>query len=149
VENGDLKLPNRSPGNELAVASLALLRELEASLETSQKALLARDLESIEQETREQMRLQQSLAILLENGLVSEKCNGMPQTILRRVCNPDTEQLLLTAQRVLHLGWVQATLLNRAQQSLQMISRLLAGPSATYVPPSCALRGHRTGCQNQ
>src|SRR5271170_1848410 len=50
--------------SDIMQAHLALLAELEASLQASQRALLSRDVASLEQHTAEQMRLQKALAIL-------------------------------------------------------------------------------------
>jgi hypothetical protein len=130
---------------ELAAAALALLSELEASLRASQKALLARDAEGIEQGTREQVGLQGALARLWAQdaarpaGSDSWRRAGTPR------CEPALAAALLAAQwRVLHLGRVQAGLLARAQRTLRMISNLLAGPEAVYgLPPGSSVPATR------
>jgi hypothetical protein len=125
----------RGRGNELAVASLAILRELEASLAASQKALLARDLEGITQGTREQVRLQRALGILWGKSMSADEI-GAPETALATQYGSEPDEFVAAAQRVLYLGRVQAALLARSQQTLKMISYLVAGPNATYEPPA-------------
>ena len=118
-----------NPAPELAAAAISVLLELEASLLSSQEALLARDLAGVEQGTREQVRLQRAFEIL--------RPWDAAQT---------SSELRATAMRILHLGRVQAALLDRAQRSLRMISNLLAGPEASYGPPLCGSDinpGHR------
>jgi len=119
--------------DELAQARLAILGELESSLEASQKALLARDLEGIERETREQVRLQRALAILGAPDAVpvGDRAVGgaRPQAEAPQDSASGSAQT-----RVLHLARVQAALLARAQRSAKMIAHLLAGPEAPYGP---------------
>jgi len=106
---------------------LTLLSELESSLAAGQRALLARDRLPFERLTEQQESLQQALAALVH----SSDCRGSGEPVSD---SPATSQLLACAARVLHLGRVQLALLRRAQRSLQMISRLAAGPQATYGP---------------
>jgi hypothetical protein len=111
------------------------LLELEASLLSSQKALLARDLAGVEQGTLEQMCLRRALEILRPWDGARTSDSEQPSSELRA-----------TAMRILHLGRVQGALLDRAQRSLRMISNLLAGPEANYGPPLCGRDlspGHR------
>jgi hypothetical protein len=116
-------------------ASLELLGELEASLEFTQKALLTRDLDGLEQGTREQMRWRQALAVLwAESGHPADAVE-MPGKF--RV--PAKLQAALSC--VLHMGRVQSFLLARAQRSLATMTHLLAGPQASYGPPKLA-RAH-------
>jgi hypothetical protein len=111
-------------------ASLELLGELEASLELTQKALLARDLDSLEQGTREQMRWRQALTVLWaesrDHADAQVDMHGEPS------------ELRAVLRRVLHLGRVQSFLLARAQRSLATMANLLAGPHASYGPPKLA-----------
>jgi hypothetical protein len=111
---------------------LALLRDLEASLEATQKAVLARDLDGLEQSTREQKQLQRALAILwAESGTPPQA--SLPTRL--ESCAPHlAAELRAAGMRVLHLGRVQAGLLVRAQRSLRMIAHLLAGPESNYSP---------------
>jgi hypothetical protein len=137
---------------ELAVSSLALLQELEASLEQSQRALLKRDLAGIEQGTREQIGLQQALAALWASA--APAVPAVPED--QRAADPaisfgplsfglresNLAPTVLAAQRrVLHLGRVQAAVLSRARQSLKMIFYLAAGPQTTYGPPTAGAIG--------
>jgi hypothetical protein len=96
--------------------SREILRELDASLRASQKALLSGDLAGIEQGTREQEHLRRAL-----EALWTARPHGF------------TEDRALLEQ-VLHLGRVQVALLSRAQRSLRITSRVLAGPGADYAP---------------
>jgi hypothetical protein len=112
-------LPIERAETRTALASSLLLGELEASLQASQRALLARDLAGLEERTGEQIRLRRSLEIVWSRaaapGSDPAPCNSAP--------------------RVLHLGRVQAALLARAESWLTMVSHLLAGPTANYAPP--------------
>ncbi|HEY3971871.1 MAG TPA: hypothetical protein VGM18_02640 [Candidatus Sulfotelmatobacter sp.] len=120
--------PGRSV--EIAAACQAILADLEASLKTSQLALLGRDASALAECTREQIRLQRSLDMLWpRNGKAS--CDvGFDFSLI--------PGLRAAVARVLHLGRVQAALLARAQCWLSTLSNLLAGPAANYAPP----RGH-------
>lgn len=116
---------------ELAQARLAALGELECSLEATQKALLARDLARIEQETREQMRLQRAFAIL--TAPVAAPAGDPANGDVRIQERAQLLSALHSAEmRVLHLARVQAALLARAQRTARMIANLLAGPHAAY-----------------
>lgn len=117
-------------GSEVAPASLALLGELEASLQTSQQALLARDVARLEESTREQTRLQRSLQVLGSR----DAAQGSDPT---RYDLAFAAQLRAAQLRALHLGRVQAALLARAQRWLRVVSNLLAGLEASYVAPAC------------
>jgi hypothetical protein len=118
---------------ELAPARLAILAELQVSLEASQKALLARDLDGIEQGTREQVRLQRALALLERphagpaGDSVDQKSGSQPEVQL-------PPALASTQTRLVHLARVQAALIARAQRSAKMMARLLAGPGVAYGP---------------
>ena len=114
--------------------SLALLADLEISLKTTQKALVARDLAGLEQGTREQMRLERELrnhwiqiSIEPQGRRASETVPMLPQT-------PFTEELRHAAWRVLALGRTQAALLVRARRRLRTTAHLLAGTNASYGP---------------
>lgn len=125
----------RGRESELAAASLAILKELETSLAASQKALLAHDLEGINQGTREQVRLQRALSILWGKGTGEDEIASTEAT-LETQDESDSDELVIAAQRVLYLGRIQAALLARSQQTLKMISYLVAGPHATYEAPA-------------
>jgi hypothetical protein len=124
----------------MARSASALLAELQASLEGSQRALLSHDLGGLERATSEQIGLQRSLQALPvlwpQNGAPrpdgAPGNDGMP-------LDPALAAGLRAAQwRVLYLGRVQAALLTRAQRSLRMLSNLLAGPEASYAAPDYA-----------
>lgn len=134
---GSTKPPSSQAGPALAQASLALLSELAASLEASQKALLARDVDAVEQGTREQVRLRRALEILWTPGAPHWR-NDPAASSEPRCDHPLAADLRAAERRVLLLGRVQAGLLARAQRALRTISNLLAGPEASYGPPSSA-----------
>jgi hypothetical protein len=119
---------------EIANASLSVLCQLEASLQASQKALLARDVAGIEQSTQQQARLVRTLAILW-----AEPAACVPDIApdgMKLSCDPQLAAELHAAQRrVLHLARVQAGLLSRAQRWLTALAHYLAGPGAAYSPP--------------
>src|SRR5579863_6484663 len=93
----------RLPGGnaEIASANRALLAELEASLQASQRALLAHDLASLEHSTGEQIRLVRALEIFgTPYGAPlagSEFSHSSPQF---------ADELRAAQKRVLHLGRV-------------------------------------------
>ena len=99
-----------------------MLEQLEASLRLSQQALLARDLARIEQLSVEQT--------VLCHALGSVRASAGCRTVAT------DSRTLAAAARVLELGRVQAELLCRAQQSLRMLSHVLAGAQADYGPPA-------------
>jgi hypothetical protein len=127
---------------EIAQASRALLAELEASLEASQRALLGRDVASLEQCTSEQARLQRSLEILWSAGAAhlpgsnspkSDAASDIPAFNVPAFDIPAFDAELRAAQRrVLHLGRIQTALLGRAQRWLRTVSHLLAGLDQSY-----------------
>jgi hypothetical protein len=100
-------------------AGLAVLRELEASLLASRRALLALDLGAIERGTREQAGLIREFDALLRPGLSAE--------------TPERQEAFRqSAQRILEASRLQAALLVRAQRKLRVLANMLAGPSASY-----------------
>jgi hypothetical protein len=112
---------------------------LEASLEATQKAVLARDLAELEQGTRDQMRLQRALAILwAEYGMPTQPS---PSTTawLQSFAPQFAAEWRAAQMRTLQLARVQAALLARAQRSLTMIANLLAGPESSYGSNPAAL----------
>ena len=132
----DALLSTESRSQELSSPQIAsgraLLTELEASLQASQRALLAHDLASLEHRTGEQIRLRRALEIF-------GTPDGAP------LAESDLPHELRAAQkRVLHLGRVQLALLGRAQRWLRTLSHLMAGPGASYSAslglrePQCA-----------
>ena len=121
-------------GAAMAQTSLALLRELEASLESTQQAVLARDLAGLEQGTREQLRLRQELEILWAWDRTHPHADPAAGTCNLRDAPDLMVELRAIGMRVLLLGRVQAAVLLRAQRSLRMMAALLAGPESSYSP---------------
>jgi hypothetical protein len=111
---------------EFERSCIMLLRQLEASLQGSRRALLALDLAGLERGTREQA------------GLV-----GQFEPLRRRhkgyrtiVEPPNPSELQAELQRCAHrvreATRLQAALLARAQAKLRVLGNMLAGPSASY-----------------
>jgi len=98
---------------------LELLLDLEASLRSSQSALLARDMPRMELLTRKQDELHHALSTILKSGSRPGTCDGTVPAV---------------ARRVLQLGRVQCALLRRAQQSLRTSLYSAAGTQSEYGP---------------
>ena len=120
----------RTANAEIAQAKLSLLMELEASLQSSQRALLARDVACLEQSSGEQTRLLRALQIFWPAHA--------PISDLERDDLAGGAELQAAQLRVLHLGRVQAALLARGQRWLRTIENLLAGPTTNYAPSAHA-----------
>jgi hypothetical protein len=114
---------------------LELLRELEASLLRSRKALLALDLTGIEQGTREQIGLVRAMASSgqLEIKMRTEKNDSLADS------QEIATELKRCVARVLQASRVQAALLDRMQRKLRILGNMLAGPSSIY---GCLLAKH-------
>jgi hypothetical protein len=108
------------------VAGLAVLCELEASLQASRKALLALDLAAIERGTSEQAGLIREFAALLRQSGENVRPGLSAGTPERR------ETFQQNAQRILEAARLQAALLARAQRKLRVLANMLAGPSVIY-----------------
>jgi flagellar biosynthesis/type III secretory pathway chaperone len=119
--------------SDVAHARQTLLSQLETSLEASQQALLARDLPRLEQLTGEQNVLLRSLATLSTAPETSRAKTSVSEDPLL-LKDPFVLKVRAAAARTLHLGRVQQALLDRAQRSLRALSRLIAGPQASYRP---------------
>jgi hypothetical protein len=120
---------------ELAQACLTWLREIEASLGASQKALLTRDLAGLEQATEEQRRLHQMFCATWTEA------TRLRQT---KIARPGNAGLLETevrtaGMRVLELARLQLSLLARNQQSLRLIANLIARAQGRYGPSPIAM----------
>ncbi len=131
-------LPHRN--GEIAQASRAVLAKLEASLEASQQALLARDVAALEQCTSEQLRLGRSLEMLWSRNAAQVPGNSSTQSDPASAFDLPAFNIELRAaqMRVLHLGRIQAALLGRAQRWLRTVSHLLAGLDQSYSFPASA-----------
>jgi hypothetical protein len=110
-------------GEEPMRLCLMLLGQLEASLEGSRKALLARDLAGIEAGTREQRALAGKIEAVTGKGIVAL---GSGLELKREVRE--------SAKRVRAAARLQAALLVRARRQLRVLANVLAGPSANYGP---------------
>ena len=113
-----------------------LLSDLERCLKINQRALLGRDLDEIERGTVDLIHLQKVLARISDSepGSSSGEIDGV-----NRISLPwETHD---AAIRTFQLGRVQQVLLQRAQQSLRMVSYLLAGPHVSYAPVTTSSAG--------
>ena len=111
-------ISNDGPGAAPQPNREDLLSRLEQSLLAGQRALLLRDLERFEEQTA----IQASLSKVLAESL--------------RDWSPGEDPLRVACSRVMHLCRIQLGLLRRAQRSLRVLSNLLAGAEATYLPTS-------------
>jgi len=99
------------------------MRELEASLAGSRKALLALDLEDIERGTRDQVGLIRALETTGTSAEASS-LRGLPPSM--------AEELRRCEAGVLQEARLQAALLARAQRKLRILANMLADPSLSY-----------------
>jgi hypothetical protein len=122
---------------ELLRARLVLMRQLEASLQGSRKALLALDLPQIECGTGDQIGLILEFGALLRR---SKACAAADRSVEPRAPGlrtppPELEEELGRSQnRILDALRLQAALLARAQCKLRVLGNMLAGPTAPYGP---------------
>jgi hypothetical protein len=126
--------------DERARSALTLVRELEASLHGSRKALLALDLAGIERETREQVRSIRKLEDVLARSM-APRARGMTKerALVRSGNSPEPEpepqeELRRSCHRVLEATRLQAALLARARTKLRVMANMLAGQSVNYGP---------------
>jgi hypothetical protein len=135
---GDYSMDRSMVRDTMVRARLALLRELESSLQSSQKALLARELAAIERGTDEQRRLLEALNDLVRaTGCIhSQQAVGIE--LAQVLHSPELAALRAAETRILHLGRVQLALLARARRFLNALSHFAHGPSASYIPPASA-----------
>jgi hypothetical protein len=154
--------------DSVAQVCLALLGELQASLESSQTALLALNVAGTEQGTREQMRLRLAFETLIfaeftypQTGLPGEPWHGeesqkrelskeeFPDEL--RSCTPElSRRLRAAAERTRELARVQAALLRKSQQFLCVLTNWMAGPGTVYGPHRAAspvVLADPIGCQ--
>jgi flagellar biosynthesis/type III secretory pathway chaperone len=126
--------PARSASLDRLQQRLGLMRELAGSLEQAQAALLAGQLAPLEHYTAEQDELCARLRRLGEagpgaNGSLANSSSGPAGARWHGLW-----QELRSIERQVHqLNRVHAALLRRAQQSLSMVSRLLASCDSTYA----------------
>jgi hypothetical protein len=119
---------------------LALMRELEDSLLSSQVALLARDTVGTEGCTREQVRLWRQWRALMANP-ISSGTMSVPGKYPPEITPGDPElagQLCAAVLRIQHLARVQLALLRRSQQFLNVLANWMADPETPYGPPPAA-----------
>jgi hypothetical protein len=139
IPGAQSRLPSISIGgaDDTWQAMLGLLDEMAASLQGSHKAVLASDGLGLENCTREQVRLNRALEMLLWPqawpGTVVQKDvqkNAQKKDALkiaRPAGSPSLAAELLAAEwRVLHATRVQAALLRRARQFQRILSNLAA-----------------------
>ncbi len=127
----------RKGEESLLRARLALMCELEASLQASRKALLALDLADIECGTRDQIGLTRELEALLQRSrasLAAERSAEPGAPELRTHAAELEEKLQQSQNRIFDALRLQAALLTRARGKLRVLANMLAGPSVPYGP---------------
>lgn len=129
--------------DDRARARLALMRQLQASLCGSHKALQALDLAGIEQGTSEQVSLSRKLAEdLRSHGVAAcgkrlwDGNQWLDDPAAGRVqCAPSLAEELRRSERgVWQALRLQLALLERAQCKLRVLANMLADPSRNYGP---------------
>lgn len=135
-------------GDEIATLRLELMRQLQASLTKSHRAMLELDLASIRQATAEQAGLSRQLAELIWPGLEPPI---IKRTILERAfigrafagerapvstgCAPRLHAELKEIEREVRQALLlQSALLGRARHKLRVMANMLADPSRNYGP---------------
>jgi hypothetical protein len=156
VSNSEAAPRSTMRGDSIAQACLAFMREMEASLEASQAALLALDVAATERCTNEQVRLRQCMEALLSGCRLASarnsKARHLPEQDLKKKedlkeegskekefgwnlppCTPEmAERLRAASERIQKMARVQAALLRRARQFLCVLSNIVAGTEAVY-----------------
>lgn len=119
---------------ELPGAWLGLMRDLEASLARSRRALVALDLAAIEAGTQEQRCLSQKLGGERPRGLSPQGID--PRGIDSREIDPEvrTPEMVQIENAVMQALRLHAALLSRAQRKLDVLRNTLAGPVWNYGP---------------
>jgi len=125
--------PHAGIEDGLPVSHLGLILEIEQQLGALHMALLKRDLEGLDQATRQLEHCHARLQQVARNaGPAKQTSWPHPGTDSPVIAEPLCE----AQRRVLHLGRVQLALLARAQRSLTALCNLLAGSQATYGAPA-------------
>jgi hypothetical protein len=111
------------------LALLAGMRELQASLEGSRKAILTLDLAAIERGTSEQT----GLIILIRELDALRRYAAEPRAPILPATSPEQKsELRRSGARILEAARLQVALLARAQGKLRVLANMLAGPSVDY-----------------
>ena len=118
--------------NELLRACVALMRELEDSLEGSRKALLALDLGGIERGTSDQVSLVRRLDSLFRHCGTTSEVESSEQSGARRYLSELEEELRQSQNRIGDALRLQSALLVRSRAKLRMLANMLAGPTVPY-----------------
>jgi hypothetical protein len=125
--------PDSIAADEPVRACLALMGELEASLERSRKALLAQDLAGIERGTGEQVGLLEAIDAAVRRSVTP--CTTWKQTRGLSASSPGLEEELRHSRdRIMEAVRLQAALLARARSKLRVLANMLADPSVDYGP---------------
>jgi flagellar biosynthesis/type III secretory pathway chaperone len=134
---------------------LALMRELASSLEQVQTAVVRSDLSKIDGHTIRQRELCETLRRLEPEVLARTPYNRVSDPYrehkiwvqlpddrvspeVRQRWNRLAQELTQVETQVCQLNQVYGALLRRAQRTLQIFRRVLAGSANTYAPPKCA-----------
>lgn len=129
--------------DEPAVALLAWMEKLEASLLGSHSALLGLDLAGIERGTREQADLIGRSDAVRRQAVREESADGLFR--LPGDAPELARKLRGSAMRILQSARLQSALLARAQSKLRVLANMMAGPSVDYGPLLARRTGGRRG----
>jgi hypothetical protein len=144
-----LPASERANDDDLVHIRFGLMRDLEASLEGSRKALLVLDLAGIEHGNSEQMRLLCEMAATLprrgaaQDDGCSRFAGGAAEHRLTQEHERERErgkELCQSRDRILTATRLQGALLSRARTKLRVLANMLASPSADYGPLLSASR---------
>jgi len=123
-----------------SVAVFLLLRELEASLQRSIRAILLMDAAVLEGETRQQIGLMRAISVATPRTDPGLLANGRTESAKMELDGrewADPELLDKVRQgrgRIIEAVRLQAALLSRARGKLQVLANMLSGPSVLYGP---------------
>jgi flagellar biosynthesis/type III secretory pathway chaperone len=138
---------------DLVERRLALMRELAASLEQVQSAVVHSDLRGIDSLTAQQGEICEGLRRLEgeasqnpPGAAIARQCREQESGVgfeegsfsLRQRSNVLAQELNEVELRVAQLNRVYGALLRRTQRTLQIFLRVLESSANTYVPPRCA-----------
>lgn len=122
---------------EILRSRLVLQLAIETSLDKSRKALLALNLAELAIETREQITLSRSLAILDATSKSDRGAERQPARANSDLfSDPTLAQVRASALRIHSATRLQLALLARSRQKLRVIANMLAGTGASYGPAS-------------
>jgi hypothetical protein len=125
---------------------LSLMRDLACSLQSAQAAMLASDLDRLQEQTAKQTLLCASLVAL---GRISPPTSSHSRASLPREMDSPFEalwhELAQVEQTVARLNRVHAALLRRGNDAIAILSRIVGSCENTYsAPPQLSKRPAQT-----